>query len=108
MTILQGYDGYPKTVQSAYSLLANWKQNLGRPNTNVNEGIAFATSDMKEGLKEIIFATNEGEGKADKSKITCHCRKELGQVTMLMSALKRRAKFLKKWEYQQFNHQITK
>jgi hypothetical protein len=72
---LQGYDGYPKTVQSAYSLLTNWKQCTGRPNTTINEGIAFATSDKKEGAKEITFATYGGKGKADKSKITCHCCK---------------------------------
>jgi Zinc knuckle len=65
-------------VQSAYSLLTNWKQNSGRPNTNVNEGIAFATSDKKEGAKEITFATNGEKGKADKSKITCHRCKKLG------------------------------
>jgi hypothetical protein len=46
---LQGYDGYPKTVQSAYSLLSNWRQNIERPNSKANENIAFTTTNTNQG-----------------------------------------------------------
>ena len=74
---LQGYDGYPKTVQSAYSLLTNWKQNSGRVNSNVNEGVAFATNDSKQ-TKELALATTGENSKFDKSKVICHRCKKAG------------------------------
>ena len=54
---LQGYVGYPKTVSSAYHLLANWRERSGSFIAPRNEGVSFTTStpgESKENLNEFV------------------------------------------------------
>ena len=78
---LQGYDGYPKTVQSAYHLLTNWKQEHPRGNIIGHDSVSFTTTNDKEVTEEKSEATLITTGKKTKSyksKITCHKCGKLG------------------------------
>jgi len=71
---LQGYDGYPKTLSTAYQLLTNWKQESFKSSGITNDGVAFATHYQKshEGESKTGNAGSKSHNKNDKSKIICH------------------------------------
>ena len=74
---LQGMNNYPKTVDAAFSLLINWKQdprNLMRGLGATNDGVSFANIDVDD--EGVALSTSGGSRKqrkapVDKTKITC-------------------------------------
>ena len=64
---LQGYDGYPKTIQAAYNLVSNWKmeQPFGRNQALSNDGISFATE------AEVTLTNTERKNHDTKNRIIC-------------------------------------
>jgi hypothetical protein len=69
---LQGYDGYPKSLQAAYNLLTNWKSNHPRRNGLASDGVSFSTTNVTR---------NSKKKKSDKSKVVLNARK-MGIIQM--------------------------
>ena len=78
---LQGQHLFPKTINDAYTLLANWKQdprNAMRMGGGGNEGVVFTNNGEEPENAETVLA-NVGKKKSGKSKehITCFkCNKQ--------------------------------
>ena len=69
-SFLQGQDTYPKTVNNAYNLIANWKQdprNLMRAIGSINDGITFTTT-TEANDDATTLTTSSSIGKGDKGK----------------------------------------
>jgi hypothetical protein len=77
---LQGCNNYPKTLMSAYNLLTNWKYASMHMIGPSNDGVSFAHMSGEEDFEQGTSLANngkEGNGKRDKSHITCHrCNKK--------------------------------
>ena len=63
---LQGCGGYPKSIQSAYNLLSNWKQDSMRNSALRNDGVSFT-------LESGTALTTAGKtSQINKRKVICH------------------------------------
>jgi hypothetical protein len=71
---LQGQNNYPKTVQDAYTLLVNWKQdprNMVRMGGVGGDGVVFTNNDMESEESGTNLATTGGKKGRNKEHITC-------------------------------------
>jgi hypothetical protein len=71
---LQGQNNYPKTVQDAYTLLVNWKQdprNMVRMSGMGGDGVVFTDSGVKGDTPGTNLVTIGGKKGRNKEHITC-------------------------------------
>jgi Zinc knuckle len=78
---LQGQNNYPKTVQDAYTLLVNWKQdprNMVRMGGMGGDGVVFTNSGIESENSGTNLATTGGTKGRNKDHITCFKCQEKG------------------------------
>jgi Reverse transcriptase (RNA-dependent DNA polymerase)/Zinc knuckle len=80
---LQGQNNYPKTINDAYNLLSNWKQdprNMVRIGAGGTDGVQFVnngTENENDGTLLANNGTSKKGGKSNKSEVTCfNCGKK--------------------------------
>jgi Zinc knuckle len=71
---LQGQNNYPKTVQDAYTLLVNWKQdprNMVQMSGMGGDGVVFTNNVVEPDESGTTLATMGGKKGRNKNQITC-------------------------------------